>query len=100
MSGAKRTEQSGSAQRPLDIPEGLAVPLLIPLGNDDCIDRDAVPLLELEDLHGAIVQGTARGMRLSALFGVPDELNGVCLYAVLADDRAGALRIARAARRE
>jgi Ni,Fe-hydrogenase III large subunit len=77
------------------VPEGLAVPLLLPLGNGECVERERVPFLEIEDLHDAAAQGVARGMRIAALFGVKEQGDDVSLYVVLADDRAGALRVAR-----
>jgi Ni,Fe-hydrogenase III large subunit len=65
------------------------------MGNGDCIERETVPLLEIEDLHDAAAQGVARGMRIAALFGAMEDPEDVCLYVVLADDRAGSLRVAR-----
>ncbi len=65
---------------------------LLGMHNGAAVPREKVPRLELADLRRAILDGVARGRRLSALFCHQREL-----HAVLAADDEGRLEVATAA---
>ncbi|MBI5518049.1 MAG: NADH-quinone oxidoreductase subunit C [Deltaproteobacteria bacterium] len=63
---------------------------LLALPNGAAVSQNAVPELTLDALREAIETASARGRRVSALFGAPRG-ERLALYVVLADDAAGLL---------
>ena len=61
--------------------------------NGRAIDRAAIPDLPLADFRREIIEGTRQRERLSALFGGPCSSGGARLWAVLASDQEGVLRL-------
>jgi Ni,Fe-hydrogenase III large subunit len=71
--------------------DGLAV-----LREGQAIPRGQVPQLSFGDFRRAVVGGVAGGQRLAALFGdAPAPADRVDLYAVLADNARGHLRVGK-----
>ena len=66
---------------------------LLKTRNGRAVERGALPHLELEQLRGELERSIARGDRIAALFGAPHSSGGVELWAVIADDRDGWLRL-------
>jgi Ni,Fe-hydrogenase III large subunit len=66
---------------------------LLPLQNVQSVPSGDVPLLDIEKFREAVIGSVEAGARLSALFGHPAEDGQLTLLAVLADDRAGELRV-------
>ena len=69
---------------------------LVTSRNGRALARADVPELPLEDLQREIVDAVAREERLVALFGSPHPSGAVALWAVLASDREGLLRLGTA----
>jgi Ni,Fe-hydrogenase III large subunit len=70
---------------------------LAALTNGRAIALEAIPLLGLDQLGGAVLEAVAAGQRVAALFGAALPGSGETqLYAVLADDEQNRLRAARA----
>jgi Ni,Fe-hydrogenase III large subunit len=67
---------------------------LLRVQNGAPIPASDLPHLEVSELQAALVAGARRGERVAALFGAP-ESGGVSLFAVLASDRDGAVRVGR-----
>ncbi len=74
-----------------------AGPAFAALRNARAVPLDAVPDLPFAEFRRAVLDATAGGRRIAALFGHTPEAGGpVEVYAVLADDPAGLLHVARA----
>jgi hypothetical protein len=69
---------------------------LAAITNGQAVSLDAIPILTFDDFAKAIIDGTASGQRISAMFGVfirrPDVIQ---LYAVLSDDEQNQLYAGR-----
>jgi Ni,Fe-hydrogenase III large subunit len=69
---------------------------LAAITNGHAVSLDAIPILTFDDFAKAIIDGTASGQRISAMFGVfirrPDVIQ---LYAVLSDDEQNLLYAGR-----
>jgi Ni,Fe-hydrogenase III large subunit len=61
--------------------------------NGRALDRAAIAELPLADFRREIIEGTRRDQRLSALFGSPRPSGGTQLFAVLASDQEGVVRL-------
>ncbi len=68
-------------------------PVFVRARNGRAIDRAAIPELPLADFRREIIEGARQGERLSALFGTPDSSGAARLWAVLASDQEGVLRL-------
>ncbi|WP_319476439.1 hypothetical protein [Marispirochaeta aestuarii] len=62
--------------------------------NGSCIALHDIPLVPIARFRDMIIQYIGEGLRVSAFFGVR-ETEALLLYAVLADDKKGLLRLAR-----
>jgi Ni,Fe-hydrogenase III large subunit len=66
-------------------------------GNNEPLERGAIPRLGVDELGSAVVDAVARGLRVAAYFADSEREDQVTLYAVLADDMTAALHLASAA---
>ena len=66
---------------------------LLPLQNAQAAASGDVPRLDVENFREAVICSVEAGARISALFGHPAKDGQLTLLAVLADDRAGELRV-------
>jgi Ni,Fe-hydrogenase III large subunit len=68
----------------------------LPVYNGQAVDVAQVPDLELTDFRPAVMDGVGRGWRVASFFGsAPARGKGVDVWAILADDAAGLLHVAR-----
>ncbi|MGC9259002.1 MAG: NADH-quinone oxidoreductase subunit C [Phycisphaerae bacterium] len=83
---------ANAANRPLAVP-------MVELTNGLALPRSAVPELEITRFQSAILEAVRRNNRVVSLFGVPhrQERGALRLYVLLADDRAGKLKLASTA---
>jgi Ni,Fe-hydrogenase III large subunit len=73
----------------------MKAPALQPVRNGSALPRRAVPCLERERLRTELLDAVQAGARVSCLSGIPRADGGVDLFAVLASDSEGELRIGR-----
>ena len=63
------------------------------LTNESAVDLQAVPVMPFDAFRQAVARSLADGGRLASLFGQAVQGDGVRLYALLAEDRMGALAV-------
>ena len=66
---------------------------LLSIQNAQSVPSGDVPRMDIEKFREAVIGSVQAGARLSALFGHPAANGQLTLLAVLADDRAGELRM-------
>ena len=67
-----------------------------PLRNATAVPLDRIPECAFDDFRGGVLEEASAGRRIVSLFAdLPASGDGVLMYALLADDRAGRLLVAR-----